>query len=84
MRDQVSLPDLAGRKEILESIFRRWPLPLTGVSIGEIAEETEGMSGADLHELCRKAASAVVKVARVTWANLLPFASPIQNTNCFF
>eukprot|EP00873_Tetraselmis_striata_P018348 jgi/Tetstr1/438612/TSEL_027163.t1 len=57
---KVPLPDAEGRQDILRSVFARWPVP-PAVDIEEMAEATEGMSGADVVEMCRAAATAVIK-----------------------
>jgi transitional endoplasmic reticulum ATPase len=51
----IGVPDTNGRKEILKVHTRKMPLA-KDVSIDELAEKTEGFSGADIEALCREAA----------------------------
>jgi transitional endoplasmic reticulum ATPase len=62
---KVPLPDEAGRADIMRSAFARWPLP-PAAPMDALTAATEGMSGADVVEVCRSAASAVIKVSRKT------------------
>lgn len=58
----VPAPDLEARKKILDVIMGR--MPVRGVSSEELAEKTEGFSGADLDGLCREAALNAIKAGR--------------------
>ncbi|MBU5678540.1 MAG: CDC48 family AAA ATPase [Candidatus Aenigmarchaeota archaeon] len=51
----IPVPEKEGRKEILKVHTRNMPLA-SDVSIEELAEKTEGFSGADIEALCREAA----------------------------
>lgn len=51
----IPVPDKEGRKEILKVHTRKMPLA-SEVDINELAELTEGFSGADIEALCREAA----------------------------
>jgi len=51
----IGVPDTNGRKEILKVHTRKMPLA-KDVNIDELAEKTEGFSGADIEALCREAA----------------------------
>ncbi len=51
----ISVPDAAGRKQILEIHTRQMPLS-DEVELERIAEETTGYVGADLASLCRESA----------------------------
>jgi transitional endoplasmic reticulum ATPase len=53
----VPLPDFPARRRILEINLRGKPLA-SDVDIGELAELTEGYSGADIVNVCRKVADA--------------------------
>ncbi len=51
----VGLPDHNARRQLLE-LFTQ-PMPLAGdVDLGRLADETEGLAGADLEALCQQAA----------------------------
>ena len=52
---KISLPDLQERKEILAIGLRNKPLA-EGISTDALAEQTEGLSGAELQAICRRAA----------------------------
>ena len=56
----VELPDEDARKSILAKVVSGEPLD-SDVKIEEIAEKTVGMSGSDLHELCKLAAQHAIK-----------------------
>merc|ERR1719201_3362242 len=58
----ISLPDLPARQGILESTLRKSPIA-PNVPIPFIAELTDGFSGADLAELCQRAAKAAIRDA---------------------
>lgn len=51
----IPVPDKNGRREILKVHTRNMPIA-SDVSIDELAEKTEGFSGADIEALCREAA----------------------------
>jgi transitional endoplasmic reticulum ATPase len=51
----IGVPDVIGRKEILEIHTRRMPLS-NDVNLDTIAEKTVGFVGADIASLCREAA----------------------------
>jgi transitional endoplasmic reticulum ATPase len=56
-----SLPDAADRASILKLCCRRVPLD-SDVNFDELAAQTEGMTGADIESLCKKATlSAIVE-----------------------
>merc|ERR1712025_620590 len=58
----IPLPDLPSRQGILESTLRKSPIA-PNVPISFIAAKTEGFSGADLAELCQRAAKAAIRDA---------------------
>lgn len=58
----IPLPDLPARLSILNAITKKCPIA-PDVSIQFIAQKTEGFSGADLAELCQRAAKAAIRDA---------------------
>eukprot|EP00932_Pfiesteria_piscicida_P015918 SRR837773.2898.p2 GENE.SRR837773.2898~~SRR837773.2898.p2 ORF type:complete len:315 (-),score=130.22 SRR837773.2898:13-918(-) len=58
----IPLPDLPARQGILESTLKKSPLA-PNVPLSFIAQKTEGFSGADLAELCQRAAKAAIRDA---------------------
>merc|ERR1712157_390931 len=58
----IPLPDLPARQGILESTLRKSPIA-PDVPLSFIAQKTEGFSGADLAELCQRAAKAAIRDA---------------------
>ena len=56
---EISIPDRAGRTEILQVHIRG--MPLVNVNINEIVDLTNGFSGADLNALCKEAALKAIK-----------------------
>eukprot|EP00933_Yihiella_yeosuensis_P016039 TRINITY_DN13849_c0_g1_i1.p1 TRINITY_DN13849_c0_g1~~TRINITY_DN13849_c0_g1_i1.p1 ORF type:complete len:804 (+),score=184.09 TRINITY_DN13849_c0_g1_i1:75-2486(+) len=58
----IPLPDLPARQSILESILKRSPMA-PNVPLPFLAQLTEGFSGADLAELCQRAAKAAIRDA---------------------
>ncbi|CAE8616257.1 unnamed protein product [Polarella glacialis] len=58
----IPLPDLPARQGILESTLKKAPLA-PNVPLSFIAQRTEGFSGADLAELCQRAAKSAVRDA---------------------
>jgi transitional endoplasmic reticulum ATPase len=56
----VPIPDLEARKEILKIHLKNKPLT-KDVNVDQLAEKTEGYSGADLAALCNTAAMLVIK-----------------------
>merc|ERR1712071_430884 len=58
----IPLPDLPARRGILESSLRKSPLA-PNVPVSFISQKTEGFSGADLAELCQRAAKAAIRDA---------------------
>jgi len=59
-RFAVRLPDASQRKRILTLMLNETALE-HNFPLGELAEQTEGLSGSDLKELCRNAAMAPVR-----------------------
>merc|ERR1712227_294529 len=53
----IPLPDLPARQGILDSTLRKSPIA-PNVPMSFVAQKTEGFSGADLAELCQRAAKA--------------------------
>ncbi|PIU02627.1 MAG: proteasome-activating nucleotidase [Candidatus Diapherotrites archaeon CG09_land_8_20_14_0_10_32_12] len=51
----IDMPNESGRKKIFEIHTKKIPIDF-GVSIKELAKETEGASGADIASICREAA----------------------------
>merc|ERR1712028_202666 len=58
----IPLPDKPSRQGILESTLKKSPLA-PNVSLAFVAELTDGFSGADLAELCQRAAKAAIRDA---------------------
>lgn len=58
----IPLPDLPARQGILEATLKKSPLA-SNVPLSFIAQKTEGFSGADLAELCQRAAKAAIRDA---------------------
>merc|ERR1712099_96157 len=58
----IPLPDLPARQGILESTLRKSPIA-PDVPLSFISQKTEGFSGADLAELCQRAAKAAIRDA---------------------
>jgi len=57
----VSVPDKEGRLQILEIHTKNMPLKEKEKTIKEIAEQTEGYTGADIEGLCREAAMLALR-----------------------
>jgi ATP-dependent 26S proteasome regulatory subunit len=51
---ELPLPDLAGRRRLLDRLTER--MTLSGIDLDELAEDTDGYSPADLKALCQQAA----------------------------
>merc|ERR1711933_177530 len=58
----IPLPDRPARQGILESTLKKSPIA-PNVPLSFIAELTDGFSGADLAELCQRAAKAAIRDA---------------------
>jgi len=58
----IPLPDKPARQGILESTLKKSPIA-PNVSLAFVAELTDGFSGADLAELCQRAAKAAIRDA---------------------
>ncbi len=58
----IPLPDLPARQGILEATLRKSPIA-ANVPLSFVAQKTEGFSGADLAELCQRAAKAAIRDA---------------------
>ncbi|KAL0225612.1 hypothetical protein P9112_012936 [Eukaryota sp. TZLM1-RC] len=58
----IPMPDRDSRLSILHSRLRKAPLG-ADVNLDFVADQTEGMSGADLTEICEKAAKFAIKEA---------------------
>ena len=61
----IPLPDLPARQGILEATLRKSPIA-ANVPMSFLAQKTEGFSGADLAELCQRAAKAAIRDAIAT------------------
>lgn len=57
---EISLPDRQERKEIFAIGLRNKPLA-EGISTDALAEQTEGLSGAELQAICRRAALEAIR-----------------------
>jgi transitional endoplasmic reticulum ATPase len=57
---EVRLPDESARREILEVALRGRPLE-AAVNLEELAQRTEGLSGADLEAVCNRAAMSAIR-----------------------
>merc|ERR1740139_306946 len=58
----IPLPDLPARQNVLESTLKKAPIA-PNVPLTFIAQKTEGFSGADLAELCQRAAKSAIRDA---------------------
>jgi transitional endoplasmic reticulum ATPase len=58
----IPLPDLPARINVLQATLRKSPVA-PNIPIPFIAQKTEGFSGADLAELCQRAAKAAIRDA---------------------
>merc|ERR1711892_483494 len=58
----IPLPDKPARQGILEATLKKSPLA-PNISLAFVAELTDGFSGADLAELCQRAAKAAIRDA---------------------
>merc|ERR1711935_1281585 len=58
----IPLPDRPARLSVLESTLKKSPIA-PNVSLAFIGELTDGFSGADLAELCQRAAKAAIRDA---------------------
>merc|ERR1711865_881355 len=58
----IPLPDKPARQGILESTLKKSPIA-PNVSLAFLGELTEGFSGADLAEMCQRAAKAAIRDA---------------------
>jgi transitional endoplasmic reticulum ATPase len=58
----IPLPDLPARQGILEATLKKSPVA-SNVPLSFVAQKTEGFSGADLAELCQRAAKAAIRDA---------------------
>merc|ERR1711953_262929 len=58
----IPLPDLPARQNILEATLKKSPIA-PNIPMSFIAQKTEGFSGADLAELCQRAAKAAIRDA---------------------
>jgi len=58
----IPLPDLPARQNVLESTLKKSPIA-PNVPLSFIAQKTEGFSGADLAELCQRAAKSAIRDA---------------------
>jgi transitional endoplasmic reticulum ATPase len=58
----IPLPDMPARQGVLEATLRKSPVA-ANVPLSFIAQKTEGFSGADLAELCQRAAKAAIRDA---------------------
>lgn len=56
----IPLPDLPARQGILEATLKKSPIA-PNVPMSFLAQKTEGFSGADLAELCQRAAKAAIR-----------------------
>lgn len=58
----IPLPDLPARQNILNATLKKTPMA-SNINLNFIAELTEGFSGADIAELCQRAAKAAIRDA---------------------
>jgi transitional endoplasmic reticulum ATPase len=56
----IPLPDLPSRISVLKANLRKTPIA-KDIDLNFLAKLTEGFSGADLTEICQKAAKAAVR-----------------------
>ncbi len=68
----VPLPNDTGRQEILATALRKAPLH-GDVSLEELADMTDGLSGADLQEVCKRACKFAIResIAQETTATFV-------------
>ncbi|ODQ64805.1 MSP1 putative membrane-spanning ATPase [Nadsonia fulvescens var. elongata DSM 6958] len=60
-RFTISLPDLQQRTKILTLLLKGTPLDESNFNLNEIAQYSAGLSGSDLKEMCRSAASRAMR-----------------------
>jgi transitional endoplasmic reticulum ATPase len=58
----IPLPDEAGRLSILQATLRKSPVD-AGVDLNYLAKNTAGFSGADLTEICQRAAKLAIRAS---------------------
>jgi transitional endoplasmic reticulum ATPase len=58
----IPLPDEASRLSILQATLRKSPVG-AGVDLGFLAKNTAGFSGADLTEICQRAAKLAIRAS---------------------
>lgn len=58
----IPLPDEASRLSILQATLRKSPLA-PGVDLNFLAKNTAGFSGADLTEICQRAAKLAIRAS---------------------
>lgn len=58
----IPLPDEASRLSILEATLRKSPIA-PGVDLGFLSKSTAGFSGADLTEICQRAAKLAIRAS---------------------
>lgn len=58
----IPLPDEASRLSILEATLKKSPIA-PGVDLGFLAKSTAGFSGADLTEICQRAAKLAIRAS---------------------
>jgi transitional endoplasmic reticulum ATPase len=58
----IPLPDEASRLSILEATLRKSPIG-AGVNLQFLAKNTAGFSGADLTEICQRAAKLAIRAS---------------------
>ncbi|GMI03876.1 hypothetical protein TrRE_jg9638 [Triparma retinervis] len=56
----IPLPDHASREAIFKAALRKSPIQ-EGLTFGKLADVTEGFSGADITEICQRAAKFAIK-----------------------
>lgn len=60
-RIYIPLPDIDGRKQLVKNLLKEYSCSLTEENYVEIAQMTEGYSGADMNSLCREAAYGPIR-----------------------
>lgn len=61
----IPLPDDGSRRSIFKSVLRKSPVA-PGVELEALVKNTKGFSGADITEICQRAAKAAIRCATTT------------------
>jgi transitional endoplasmic reticulum ATPase len=61
---EIPLPDEKSREKIFEVHAGKMPVKLSNEDIKEIIQKTDGMSGADIENICREAGMVAIRAAK--------------------